>query len=151
MTRPGPKPTPTHLRMLRGDRPDRINANEPKPRKQRPRVPAWLSDDARAVWRRTSKQLDAMGILYACDEDVLVAYVNAVVNYQKATRIVEETGLLVEGRHSGFVVNPAVRVQRDSATLIRQLASELGLTPSSRSRLSVEGEIASDDADDLLD
>jgi P27 family predicted phage terminase small subunit len=150
MTRPGPKPTPTHLRMLRGDRKDRINTAEPKPRKQRARVPAWLSPDARAVWQRTAKQLDAMGLLYAADEDVIVAYVHAVVNYRKATKIVEELGLLVEGRRDGLVTNPAVRVQRDAATLIRMLAAELGLTPSARSRLSVE-EGSDGDADDLLD
>ncbi len=136
--------------MLRGDRKDRINTAEPKPRKQRARVPAWLSPDARAVWQRTAKQLDAMGLLYAADEDVIVAYVHAVVNYRKATKIVEELGLLVEGRRDGLVTNPAVRVQRDAATLIRMLAAELGLTPSARSRLSVE-EGSDGDADDLLD
>jgi P27 family predicted phage terminase small subunit len=55
--------------------------------------------------------------------------------------------VLVEGRRDGLVSNPAVRVQRDSAQLIRQLASELGLTPSSRSRLTVQ----EDDGDDFLD
>jgi P27 family predicted phage terminase small subunit len=91
-----------------------------------------------------------MGLLYAADEDVIVAYVHAVVNYRKATKIVEELGLLVEGRRDGLVTNPAVRVQRDAATLIRMLAAELGLTPSARSRLSVE-EGSDGDADDLLD
>lgn len=149
MTRPGPKPTPTHLRVLRGDRKDRINVTEPKPKKQKPRCPDWLSDEAKAVWRRTTKQLDSMGILYAADADIIVAYSHAVVNYQKATHLVEQHGILVEGRRDGMVTNPAVRVQRDSAQLIRQLASELGLTPSSRSRLSVDQENA--DERDLLD
>ena len=91
-----------------------------------------------------------MGLLFAADSDIITAYAHAVVNYQKATRIIEETGLLVEGRRDGMVTNPAVRIQRDSAQLIRQLAGELGLTPSSRSRLSVE-ETAADEGADLLD
>lgn len=149
MTRPGPAPTPTHLRVVRGDRKDRINTAEPKPKKQKPRCPDWLSDEAKAVWRRTTKQLDAMDILFAADTDIIAAYANAVVNYQRATELVDRSGVLVKGRRDGVVTNPAVRVQRDSAQLIRQLAGELGLTPSSRSRLSVDQENA--DERDLLD
>jgi P27 family predicted phage terminase small subunit len=70
------------------------------------------------------------------------------VNYQKATEVVDQDGILVEGRRDGLVSNPAVRIQRDAATLIRMLASELGLTPSSRSRLSAGND---DAADNILD
>lgn len=147
MTTPGPKPTPTHLRIVRGVRPDRVNLAEPKPKKAKPKCPGWLSDDAKRVWRRTTKQLETMGLLYEADQDIIVAYANAVVNYERATRIVDEQGVLVEGRRDGQVSNPAVRVQRDCAQLIRQFASELGLTPSSRSRLTVR----EDDGDDILD
>lgn len=144
MTRPGPKPAPTQLRIVRGDRPDRINTKEPKAPKSVPRCPAWLSADAKKIWRRTVKQLESMQILSEADQDVICAYVNAVVLYERATKIVDEVGVLVEGRRDGMVKNPAVQVQRDQAQLIRQLGSELGLTPSSRSRLVIE-EAAEDD------
>jgi P27 family predicted phage terminase small subunit len=90
-----------------------------------------------------------MGLLFEADQDILAAYANAVVNYQRSTEIVDREGVLVEGRRDGMVSNPAVRVQRDSAMLIRQLAGELGLTPSARTRLKADGE-SSDDSD-LLD
>lgn len=144
VTRPGPKPTPTKLRIVRGDRPDRINTKEPKAPSTGPRCPSWLSPDAKKVWRRTTKQLESMKILSEADQDVIVAYVNAVVLYERATKIVDEVGVLVEGRRDGMVKNPAVQVQRDQAQLIRQLAGELGLTPSSRGRLVIE-EAAEDD------
>jgi P27 family predicted phage terminase small subunit len=147
MAKPGPKPVPTHLKIVRGERKDRINTNEPKPIKAEPKCPTWISKDARKVWKRTTDQLRGMGILYEADIDLIVAYCNSVVNYQKATEIVDQQGVLVEGRRDGAVTNPAVRVQRDAATLIRMLASELGLTPSSRSRLTLEN----DDTDNLLD
>ncbi len=148
MARPGPAPTPTHLRVVRGDRKDRINTAEPKPKKAKPRCPAWLSKDAQAIWRRTAKQLDAMGILFEADQDILATYAVAVVNHQRATELVDQQGLLVEGRRDGLVTNPALRAQRDAAQLIRQLAGELGLTPSSRSRLTTE---ATADDGDFLD
>jgi P27 family predicted phage terminase small subunit len=149
MSTPGPKPMPTHLRVVRGTRPDRINKKEPKPRAAKPKCPTWLSDEAKAVWRRTVKELEAMNILASADQDIIVAYANAVVNFQRATELVDRSGVLVKGRRDGVVTNPAVRVQRDAAQLIRQLASELGLTPSSRTRLSAEK--ADGGADDFLD
>lgn len=135
---------PTHLRVVRGTRPDRINKNEPKPKKTKPRCPAWLSDEAKVVWRRTVKQLELMELLFEADQDIIVAYSNAVVNYQRATELVDRSGVLIKGRRDGVVTNPAVRVQRDAAQLIRQLAGELGLTPSSRTRLSVENDGGND-------
>lgn len=147
MTVPGPKPTPTHLRVVRGDRKDRINAAEPKASKRAPKCPAYFCDDAKRVWRRITVQLKTMGILSEADADVIAAYCNAVVSYERATQQVDQVGILVEGRRDGLVTNPAVRVQRDAAQLIRQLGSELGLTPSSRSRLATPEETS----DDFLD
>lgn len=148
MAKPGPKPLPTHLKMVKGIvRKDRINLHEPKPKNKQPRCPEWLSEDAKKIWKRTIHQLKLMGILYESDIDIIIAYCNAVVNYQKATLIVDQSGVLIKGRRDSVVTNPAVRVQRDAATLIRMLASELGLTPSSRSRLSSEN----NDSDNILD
>ena len=140
---------PNHLRVVRGVRTDRINKKEPKPKKSKPRCPEWLSPEAKTVWRRTCKQLEDMGILFSADQDIIAAYANAVVNFQRATELVDRSGVLVKGRRDGVVTNPAVRVQRDAAQLIRQFASELGLTPSSRSRLSAETTEGA--ADDFLD
>jgi P27 family predicted phage terminase small subunit len=149
MAKPGPAPTPTHLRIVRGDRKDRINTKEPKPDKSKqPKMPDWLSDEAKIIWRRTIKQLKSMNMLYEADQDVIVAYVNAVVNYQKATELVDRSGVLIKGRRDGVVKNPAVQIQRDAATLIRMLAGELGLTPSARTRLKAE---QSDESTDFLD
>jgi P27 family predicted phage terminase small subunit len=149
MAKPGPAPTPTHLRIVRGDRKDRINTNEPKPKKEKPKTPSWLSKEAKKIWKRTADQLEAMGLLYEADQDILTSYAVAVVTYQQATELVDQQGILVEGRRDGFVTNPAVRVQRDQATLIRMLGSELGLTPSSRTRLKANE--AEDDEDNFLD
>lgn len=144
MTKPGPAPTPTHLRIIRGDRKDRINTKEPKPTKKLPKCPNWLSEEAKIIWKRTAKELNAMNLLYEADQDILTAYANAVANYQKATELVDRSGVLIKGRRDGVVTNPAVRIQRDAATLIRMLGSELGLTPSARTRLKAEDDTAND-------
>lgn len=149
MTKPGPQPTPTHLKIVRGNRKDRINFNEPKPKKAKPICPEWLSEQAKQIWERTASQLEMMNLLYEADQDILAAYSNAVATYILASKMVDETGILVEGRRDGMVTNPAVRIQRDSATLIKQLAGELGLTPSARTRLKAEEN--DDQENDILD
>ena len=139
MSRPGPAPLPTHLKVLRGTaRPDRINKREPKAPSKTPRCPDWLSDEAKVVWKRTVKQLKEMGILSDTDGDLLATYANAVVTYQKATVIVDASGILVKGRRDTVVTNPAVRIQRDTAQLVRQLGAEFGLSPASRTRIQAE-------------
>jgi P27 family predicted phage terminase small subunit len=136
---PGPAPLPSHLKLVRGTaRPDRMPKNEPKPKATTPRCPDWLCPEAKVIWKRVTKQLKEMNLLFTADQDVIASYCNAVLNYQRATEIVDKTGVLIKGRRDGVVTNPAVRVQRDAAQLIRQLAAELGLTPSARGRLNVE-------------
>jgi len=46
----GAKPKPTALKVLHGDRPDRINHAEPIPPENEVTAPEDLSDDARAAW-----------------------------------------------------------------------------------------------------
>jgi P27 family predicted phage terminase small subunit len=149
MSRPGPAPTPTHLKIVRGVRRDRINDKEPKPTKKTPPCPAWLSAEGKKVWRRTSKQLTEMGLLYACDGDSLAAYCEAVVRHQKACEVINSTGILIKGRRDGVVKNPAVQVARDAEATIKAFAQEFGLTPSARTRLKTTEETSST-LDDLL-
>lgn len=150
MTIPGPKPKPTHLRIVQGDRPDRINKAEPRPSAKPPRAPEWLGEDAKKVWRRTVTQLKAMGIASEADRDLLAAYCTTVVNLQRATEIVDRTGIMVKGRRDGVVKNPAVQIQRDAAQLVARLAAEFGLSPSSRTRLR-STDATEHDIGDLLD
>lgn len=150
MTIPGPKPKPTHLRIVQGDRPDRINKAEPRASTKPPRAPEWLGEDAKKVWRRTVAQLKDMGIASEADRDLLAAYCTAVVNLQRATEIVDRTGIMVKGRRDGVVKNPAVQIQRDAAQLVARLAAEFGLSPSSRTRLR-STDANEHDIGDLLD
>ena len=149
MGRPGPAPTPTHLKLVRGVRKDRINAAEPKAKRKAPPMPKWLSADGKKVWRRTVKQLSDMGVLYECDGDSLAAYCEAVVRHQQACELVAQTGILIKGRRDGVVKNPAVQVARDAEATIKSFAQEFGLTPSARTRIKVEGD-GGDDFDDFL-
>lgn len=133
--RKGPAPKPTRLRLLDGDRKDRINDREPIPRGLPPECPDDVSDDVRAIWAYTVRELDAMGLAFACDRDALRAYCEAVTTHRKASNVLAKSPVLIKGVYGTMVRNPAIAIQRDAAAAIRAFAQEFGLTPSARTRI----------------
>jgi P27 family predicted phage terminase small subunit len=142
--RTGPSPKPTALRLLHGDRKDRINTREPIARDVMPTAPEKLSDDVREIWDYTLRELAAMKVASSADRDSLVCYCEAVVAHRKASAILAKSPVLLKGLHGGMVRNPALQIQRDAATTIRGFAQEFGLTPSGRSRIQTEGKASSE-------
>jgi len=136
MGRRGPAPKPTALRLLHGDKKNRFNPEEPIPRDTLPVAPESMDPEVAAIWNHTIRELIAMKTVTAADRDTLICYCEAVVNHRRASEMIHETDVIIKGDHGGPVRNPALSVQRDSATLIRQFAQEFGLTPSGRTRIS---------------
>lgn len=134
----GPPPKPTALRLLHGDRKDRINAREPVTRSLPPAAPDDLADDVRAIWDYTLAGIVHMKIAADVDRDALVCYCEAVVAHRKASAIIAKTSILIKGLHGGMVRNPALQIQRDAAMTIRGFAQEFGLTPSARTRIQTD-------------
>src|SRR5215471_19294 len=132
MGKRGPAPTPTRLRVLRGEtKPSRVNRNEPQPRAALPQPPPNADELTLVEWHRVVAELDHMGLGFAADQDAIYAYVCAVIEHRRATKLIANTGILLnsDGR---AVRNPAVLVARDSAAILLRFARELGLTPSAR-------------------
>lgn len=138
MGRRGPAPKPTALRLLHGDRKDRINEREPVARDTLPELPDNVSGEVRQVWEYTLGELQVMRCVAAADRDSLLAYCEAVVVHRKASAVLAKTPVLVKGIHGNMVRNPALQIQRDAAQTIRAFAQEFGLTPSGRTRIQTE-------------
>lgn len=139
MGKRGPKPAPTQLRLLHGERKDRINTDEPPAPDSAPQLPPEVSDPAvREVWAYTVAQLQAMGIASTADRDALLCYCEAVVTHRKASALLARSSVLVRPRPDSEVLirNPALVVQRDSANLISRFAQHFGLSPSARSEIN---------------
>lgn len=140
MTTPGPKPTPTALKVVRGDRPSRVNLAEPKPGENPyPEPPADLGPRAHDLWDRLAPDLHRAGVLTWWDADVFAVYCNAVEAHIEATIHIVEEGVLVPGER-GLVKNPAFQIQSHASATILQYAARFGLTPSDRQRLNVGAE-----------
>ncbi len=141
MGRRGPAPAPTKVKMLRGEtRPSRINRDEPRPVGELVPIPTDIASEAQAVWRRVLKAFGHTGVIRGADGDVMRIYCETVARYERASRLLDQTGPLVRGARSGELVkNPLHQIVRDNAVLIRSLAGELGLTPAARVGLHADG------------
>lgn len=137
MGKRGPAPKPRALRLLHGDRADRINDYEPVPAAEPLLPPEGITDEVRAVWDFTVRHLEIMGTAAPSDRDALRAYCEAVVAHAKACEILAKTAVLIKGIHGNLVRNPALQIQRDSARTMLRFAQEFGLTPSARTSIEV--------------
>lgn len=147
MGKRGPAGKPTQLRILHGDKPSRINTDEPVAPDGLPEPPDYMGDEAREVWADTVANLASMRILSPADRDALACYCEAVVTHRKASELLTKSGILVRTQRGNLPMrNPLLAVQRDQAALIRVLAREFGLTPSARSDIHTGGRRDNDGA-----
>lgn len=129
--RSGRKPKPTQLKLLHGTfRPDRANPNEPRPEIAPPPVPAWLTGEARRLWEEIVPELVALGILSRIDGPSLACYCSAVADLARARRVIQLHG---KGQD---VLQKWLAIQATAMRQVREFASEFGLTPSARTRVS---------------
>lgn len=139
MGKHGPPPSPTTLKLLRGEKKSRINQREPKPdpSDRAPACPAWLSAEAKRVWRSLVPEMHRKGLMTTWDREAFAVFCEAVVHHRKACEMVDSSAILVRGGQGNFVKNPALQIVRDSAQTIRSFAQEFGLTPSARSGIEM--------------
>jgi len=133
---PGRKPVPTAIKVARGNPGKRpLNANEPTLEPSVPPCPRWIKGEARAEYRRAGALLGAMRVITPADRAALAAYAVVYGRWCEAERMVVEKGLLVLGVEKKPIQNPYLSVARQTLDQMIRLCAELGLTPSSRTRL----------------
>lgn len=143
---PGPRPTPTALKLIRGNPGKRpINKDEPKPKVQTPTCPAHLSKAGRTEWRRIAPLLTNIGIMTKVDRAALAAYCQSYARWVEAEKKVAERGEVVKTTNDNIVINPYLSVANKAMDNMRKFLVEFGMTPSSRSRISAEKQ--DDDSD----
>lgn len=142
----GRKPTPTHLKLVRGNPGKRrISENEVRPDVVPASPPSFLSDDAKAEWGRISAQLEALGMLTVVDHAALAAYCQAYGRWVLAERELGKVlgaagpggGLLYKGANSRICRNPLISIANEAMRDMVKFCNEFGMTPSSRVRIHV--------------
>jgi len=102
--------------------------------------PAWLDETAKKEWRRLIKECKAMGILSTLDMGALAICCDAYSKYMAATLKINDTTLV--GTHTNksgaknLVINPFVMVAQKYSDTYKKYATDLGLTPAARMRMT---------------
>src|SRR4051794_37758421 len=121
----GPAPTPTHLRLLRGNPSKRPMRPEPQPTvpAEVPEAPGYLVGHACDEWYRISGELFRLGLLTILDIHVLAAYRQAYARWRAAEEALAKMaerdpgtrGLLVRDFAGNAKRNPLAKIATDAA------------------------------------
>lgn len=152
MGRPGPTPAPTPLKLLKGEKPSRINQREPAPQPSLnpPRAPKWLADGAKQVWASLAPELHRKGVLTSWDVELFAGFCEAANIHRQACELVDATALLVRGAHGGLAKNQALQIHRDAFRDMLSVGAQFGLTPSGRGLIELPDTPELDAARELL-
>ena len=139
----GRKPKPTALKLVEGNPGHRpINKREPKGEPISLSPPPELTKAQRVLWRKAIRVAPRQ-LLGACDRMLLTVWCVTQDHYSTAVKMQAQIDadnnrpLLVESRRDGGLTeSPYLRLMHKHAQTLVKVASELGFTPSSRSRLA---------------
>ena len=135
----GRKPKPTWLKEVSGNPGKRrLNPHEPKPNGPLNEPPEWFTSDQKAEWSYALANAPR-GLLKRLDRSVLAIWIVAEDLHRYASQQIARFGVLTKAPHSGVPVqSPFLAILNKQAIIMLKAASELGFSPASRPRISVE-------------
>ena len=139
----GRRPTPTHLKVVKGNPGKRaLPKNEPKPKRSIPSPPAHLSDTGLVAWGRLTVLLDEMGVLTLADGFALERLCDTYCEILKfRTQLMAEGETYTVTTMNGETLHkahPAQAMLSDADRRFKGYLIEFGLTPAARSKVNVK-------------
>ena len=131
---PSPKPKPKALSLVDGSakkHPERVNHAEPEPRAGVGDPPESMSARARELWCEVS---ESVWWLSDSDRKAFERYCTAEADSEWFYTQCEVEGWWVEGSRGTLVRHPASYLYKEACDRADKLATEFGMTPSSRTR-----------------
>jgi P27 family predicted phage terminase small subunit len=144
---PGPRRIPTHLKLLCGNPGhQKLNKDEPQPQvpAEAPEPPPFLTGYAMDEWWRVAPELHRLRLLTIADVMPFAAYCQAYMHWRTAEEVLAAmaerdqatSGLLVKRADGNAGQNPLLSIARKAAADMVRYASEFGLSPAARARIS---------------
>lgn len=128
--------TPNVVKLLRGNPGKRpINTLAPQPKTGAPTCPSWLSPRAKTEWRWIAPKLAEQRIITAIDRTLLAQYCESFASWQQAEKEIRKDGAVVPTGTGSVKASPWVHIRSQALAQMHRCLGELGMTPSSRSRL----------------
>ena len=146
----GRPPKPTAIKILEGNPGNRpLNKNEPKPINKAPECPDWLEEEAKKEWKRLATELEKIGLLTKVDMAAFAGYCQSYARWKEAEEFISKHGSILKTA-SGYIQQiPQVSIAQQNLKQMRNFCSELGLTPSARSRLQVNNKNNAIEGDEM--
>lgn len=133
------KHKPTKLKVLEGNPGHRpLPENELQPPTELVEPPSHLDEYALEEWDRVTPGLEAMGVLYALDIQILAAYCDSFSMWKKANDKINELGIEITTDSGYLTQSPYIGIANKAKIDMLKFASEFGLSPSVRARLSFD-------------
>lgn len=130
---------PTALKILQGTaRADRINADEPTPDVDIPKMPTHLSKEAGAEWRRITPLLKEHGLISKMDMACLAMYCTFWGDHVKAENMLRKSELVIKTPNGSQQISPWVSISKHAMLAAHKMLTEFGLTPASRTKVSAK-------------
>ena len=141
---------PNKLRIIEGPDPRTRKVTPDEPEAEAPPRPQYLDEAAREHWDRLAPAMVNAGTLTALDGGNLELYCQALSDVKRLTQQIREEGELIEGTRGTLQKNPRCLLLREAHDLVGKTAMQLGLSPTSRRRISpVPKKQAHDPWDDM--
>jgi P27 family predicted phage terminase small subunit len=152
----GRRPKPSSIRRLQGNPGRRpIPDDEPKPKRGKPTPPKWLLGEGLNQWREVAQVLDELGVLTVADGFALALLCSAWGDYREASEIIVKEGSTYErmtaAGSTSVVARPEVAIRNDAWKRLKSMLIEFGLTPSSRTGVSVRPQEGKSDLQKFLE
>ena len=140
----GRRPKPSAIREASGNAGHRrLNKHEPKPQSVAT-CPEWLADEAREEWNRLAPELEFLGLLSNLDASGLAMYCEAFQRWRRAVKHIAEHGPVDKTENGYAVQSPYVAIANSAAETMRKMLLEYGMSPASRSKVTVDKKKGSD-------
>jgi P27 family predicted phage terminase small subunit len=142
----GPRSAPTSLKIVKGERPDRINHAEPIPSGEA-EPPEWLQGEGLEIWNHYAPDLIAKKVLTGWDGEGFAVWCSWATAHREAVRDIARLGELIDvpvfdrhGNHVGDKIdrNPACITRREASDQLLRYGARFGLTPSDRTAIKVD-------------
>ncbi len=96
---------------------------------------SFLSEAAKAEWRRLAPELHRLHLLTVLDHAVFAAYCSSFGRWITAEQALETEGLTAKGSTGNNVVHPLIKIATQSARDLCRYADEFGMTPCARAKI----------------
>ena len=140
----GRKKTPTKIKELRGTkRSDRVLENEMVVAvvEKIPSPPKWLSEIGKQEWKKVCCELFGKQMLHHIDLRLIESYCNSIALHIETEMLLREKGRIQAFKNSDGTLKhtqavPYQKIANDALDRALKIATQFGLTPSSRSGIS---------------